>query len=113
MTEEQWKQVGTIFRRIHQVALPPGGFASLRKEAFDPEEYTRWVGAFETQLAQAQGEGAARPTVRSCGRARQSTAHRVVPTLDQRAGMLRSHPFPYVICHASGPGVGTTMWTVD
>ncbi len=31
MTDEQWKQVGTIFQRIHQVMLPPGGFASLRR----------------------------------------------------------------------------------
>jgi spectinomycin phosphotransferase len=100
MTEEQWKQVGTIFRRIHQVALPPGGFASLRKEAFDPEEYTRWVGAFETQLAHAQGRGAAQRTLRSCWLAHQSTVHMVVTTLEQLAGMLRSQTFPYIICHA-------------
>jgi spectinomycin phosphotransferase len=60
MTDEQWKQVGTIFRRIHQVRLPPVGFESLRKETFDPTEYTRWVRAFGTQLAHAQGRGAAR-----------------------------------------------------
>jgi spectinomycin phosphotransferase len=94
MTEEQWKQVGTIFRHIHQVALPPGGFASLRKEAFDPEEYTRWVGAFETQLAHAQGQGAAQRTLRSCWLAHQSTVHMVVTTLEQLAGMLRSQTFP-------------------
>ncbi len=55
MTDEQWKQVGSIFRRIHQVRLPPVGFESLRKETFDPEEYTRWFRAFETQLAHAEG----------------------------------------------------------
>ena len=32
MTHEQWKEVGTIFQRIHQVRLPPEGFSSLRKE---------------------------------------------------------------------------------
>src|SRR2546426_12440586 len=29
VTDKQWKQVGTIFKRIHQVKLPHGGFASL------------------------------------------------------------------------------------
>lgn len=49
MTDEQWKQVGTIFKQIHQVMLPPVGFESLRKETFDPTEYIRWVRTFETQ----------------------------------------------------------------
>src|SRR5260370_26616899 len=47
MTNEQWKEVGTIFQRIHQVMLPPEGFESLRKETFDPTEYARWACAFE------------------------------------------------------------------
>ena len=29
MTNEQWKEVGAIFKRIHQVILPPFGFESL------------------------------------------------------------------------------------
>jgi spectinomycin phosphotransferase len=29
MMDEQWKQVGSIFKRIHQVRLPPVGFESL------------------------------------------------------------------------------------
>src|SRR5947209_17373356 len=29
MTDEQWKQVGTIFQRMHQVMLPARGFESL------------------------------------------------------------------------------------
>src|SRR5437764_13715907 len=49
MTNEQWKEVGTIFKRIHQVMLPPFGFESLRKETFDPTEYPRWVHTFEPQ----------------------------------------------------------------
>ena len=36
MTNEQWKEVGRIFKHIHQVQLPPGGFPSLRTETFDP-----------------------------------------------------------------------------
>src|SRR5438876_9308596 len=45
MTNEQWKEVGAIFKRIHQVMLPPFGFESLRKETFDPTVYTRCVRA--------------------------------------------------------------------
>jgi hypothetical protein len=33
MTDEQWKEVGTIFHQIHQVTLPPEGFESLQIEA--------------------------------------------------------------------------------
>ncbi len=100
MTDEQWKQVGAIFRRIHQVVLPPVGFESLRKETFDPEEYTRWVRAFETQLAHAQARGAAQHALRSCWLAHQSTIHMVGTMLEQLAGMLQSQTFPSVICHA-------------
>src|SRR5439155_13114222 len=32
MTDEQWREVGTTFKRIHQVGLPPSGFESLRSE---------------------------------------------------------------------------------
>jgi hypothetical protein len=49
MTDEQWKEIGTIFKRIHQIMLPPFGFESLRKETFDPTEYIRWVHVFEAQ----------------------------------------------------------------
>ncbi len=100
MTDEQWKQVGSIFRRIHQVRLPPVGFESLRKETFDPEEYTRWVRAFETQLAHAEGRGAGQQERSACWPAHQSTIHMVVTTLEKLAGVLQSQTFPYVICHA-------------
>src|SRR5947209_5293923 len=37
MTDEQWKEVGSIFKRIHQAILPPVGFESLRKETFQDD----------------------------------------------------------------------------
>jgi spectinomycin phosphotransferase len=100
MTNEQWKQVGTIFKRIHQVILPPGGFASLRKETFDPTEYVRWVRAFETQHSHTQGRGAPERALRSSWVAHESTIHTVVTSLEKLAAVLQSRPFPYVICHA-------------
>jgi len=57
MTNEQWKEVGTIFKRIHQVMLPPFGFESLRKETFDPTEYARWVRTFEAQHLHSRHDG--------------------------------------------------------
>ena len=106
MTNEQWKQVGSIFQRIHQVMLPPGGFASLRKETFHPAEYVRWVRAFETSLAVAetqdsyiQGTRAWERALRSSWVAHQSTIHTVLTSLEKLAGVLQSRPLPCVICH--------------
>jgi len=101
MTDEQWREVGTIFKRIHQVRLPPEGFSSLRKEIFDPTEYARWVHAFETQHLQQllSGIGSSR-ALHASWVAHQSTIHTVVTSLEKLAGVLQSRTFPYVICHA-------------
>jgi spectinomycin phosphotransferase len=101
MTNEQWKEVGTIFKRIHQVMLPPEGFSSLRKETFDPTEYVRWVHAFETHHLHSRhgGSGSSR-ALRADWRAHQTTIHTAVTTLKKLAEMLKACPFPYVICHA-------------
>jgi len=100
MTDEQWKEVGTIFQRIHQVMLPPFGFESLRKETFDPTEYARWVRAFETQHAHSKSGGASQRALRSSWMAHQPAIHTVVTSLQKLAGVLQSRIFPYVICHA-------------
>jgi spectinomycin phosphotransferase len=101
MTNEQWKEVGTIFKRIHQVMLPPLGFESLRKETFDPTEYARWVRAFETQhLHSRHGGSVSERALRASWVAHQSTIHTVVTSLEKLAEVLQERPFPYVICHA-------------
>ena len=101
MTDEQWKEVGTIFQRIHQVMLPPFGFESLRKETFDPTEYTQWVHAFGIQHAQALDEGSAsKRALLSCWIEHQPTIDTVVTSLEKLAGVLQSRTLPYVICHA-------------
>src|SRR5437764_4122435 len=87
MTNEQWKEVGTIFQRIHQVILPPFGFESLRKETFDPTEYARWVHAFETQHAhEHSGASASQRALHSSWMAHRSTIHTVVTSLEKLAG---------------------------
>ena len=56
MTDENWQEVGTIFKQIYQVPLPSSGFRSVRKEAFDRTHYACWIHAFETQLAGSPGK---------------------------------------------------------
>jgi spectinomycin phosphotransferase len=101
MTDAQWQEVGTIFKRIHQVRLAPGGFLVLRKETFDPTAYTRWVCAFETHHLHARdgGSGAAR-ALRASWVAHQATIRTAVTALEQLAAGLQARPFPSVICHA-------------
>jgi spectinomycin phosphotransferase len=100
MTDELWKETGNVFQQIHRAPLLPAGFPSVRKESFDPTEYTRWVRVFETQQVQAQldGTGAVR-TLRASWMAHRSTIHTVVTSLDQLAAALQSRTLPYVICH--------------
>jgi spectinomycin phosphotransferase len=100
MTDEQWKEVGTIFKRIHQVMLPPEGFESLRKETFDPTEYVRSVRAFESQHAHSEGGSVSERFLRSSWVAHQPTIHKVVTSLEKLAGVLQRRSGPYVICHA-------------
>ncbi|HET8913993.1 MAG TPA: aminoglycoside phosphotransferase family protein, partial [Ktedonobacteraceae bacterium] len=99
MTNEQWKQVGSIFQQIHQVQFSPGDFASLRKETFDPTEYVRWVRAFETQPGHLQDQGTSVWALRSSWVAHQSIIHTTLTSLEKLAGMLQSRPSPCVICH--------------
>ena len=101
MTHEQWKEVGSIFQRIHQVMLPPVGFESLQKETFDPTEYARWVRTFEAQHLHARHDGSeASRAIRADWVAHQSTIHTAVTSLETLAGLLQRRAGPYVICHA-------------
>ncbi len=101
MTNEQWKEVGTIFRQIHQVRLQPSGFESLRKETFDPTGYTRWVHDFETQhLHSRHGGSKSSRALLADWRTHQSTIHTAVDSLEKLAEVLQSRTLPYVISHA-------------
>jgi spectinomycin phosphotransferase len=101
MTGAQWQETGAIFKRIHQVVLPPVGFESLRKETFDPAEYARCIRTFETQHAHEHSDGSAsQRALHSSWMAHQSTIHAVVTSMEKLAAVLQSRTFPYVICHA-------------
>ncbi|HLL78938.1 MAG TPA: aminoglycoside phosphotransferase family protein [Ktedonobacteraceae bacterium] len=101
MTDEQWREVGSIFRQIHQVALPPLGFETLYKETFDPTEYARRIGYIETKfILEPKPESAAQRAFRADWQAHQSMIHTGVTTLETLAGELQRRAGPYVICHA-------------
>lgn len=100
MTDGQWRAVGASLREIHQVTLPPGGFASVRRETFDPAEYVRWMRAFETEHIRAEGGSRAERALRAAWQEHQPTIHTALAALEDLAGTLRGRAGPYVICHA-------------
>jgi spectinomycin phosphotransferase len=101
MTNEQWKEVGSIFKQIHSVRLQPDNFPALRKEAFDPAEYTRWVHTFETQHLHSQyGESESARALRASWVAHQSVIHSALSSLEKLAEVLQSREFKNVTCHA-------------
>lgn len=100
MTDEQWRAVGAALRQIHQVALPPGGFASLRRETFDPAEYRHAAQAIEAKLARAEGGSEIEQALGEQWRQHQSAIHAMLTALNNLAAALRRRSGPYVICHA-------------
>ncbi len=101
MIDEQWKEAGRTFQRIHAVKLAPSGFESVRKETFDPSEYAQWVRTFEVQHLAASGEeSASRRALRSLWIGHERSIDMVVNALEKLAEVLRSRALPYVICHA-------------
>jgi spectinomycin phosphotransferase len=101
MTNEQWKEVGSIFKQIHSVSLQPDNFPALQKETFDPAEYARWVRTFESQHLHSQhgGSDAAR-AFRASWVAHQSAIHTGVASLEKLAQVLQTREFINVTCHA-------------
>lgn len=101
MTNAQWRELGSIFKQIHQTPVPAKGFASLRKETFDVADYTQWIHDFEAQRLHAEHDGGVpERTLRDDWLAHQSTIHGAVSSLQKLAGALQKQSGPYVFCHA-------------
>lgn len=101
MTNEQWKETGSIFKQIHSVRLQPGNFPTLRKETFNPAEYARWVHDFETHhLHMHHVESESARALHASWVAHQSVIHPAVSSLEKLAGVLQSREFKNVTCHA-------------
>jgi len=101
MTNEQWRELGSIFKQIHQTPVPATGFESLRKETFDVTEYVQWIHDFETRYLHVEHSGSVSERALCADwLAHQSTIHKGVDSLQKLAGMLQKHSGPYVFCHA-------------
>ena len=101
MSDEHWKTTGAIFRRIHELAVPPAGFDGVRKETFDPSGYTRSIANIDTCLATSGGRGR-KPerALRESWAQHRPTIYALLTSLDKLSGELRSQTRPHVICHA-------------
>jgi spectinomycin phosphotransferase len=101
MTNEHWRELGSIFKQIHQIIVPTELFQSLRKETFDAAEYVRWIQAFETQhLHSRHDDSASQRALRTDWLAHQDTIHMTIKSLEKLAGVLQKQSGPYVFCHA-------------
>ena len=101
MSEEHWKTTGTIFRRIHDVALPPGGFDGVRRETLDPSGYARSIENLERRLATfGDGDRKSELALRGAWAEHRSTIHALLTAMDKLAGVLQLQTRPHVICHA-------------
>lgn len=101
MTDDQWRRVGSTFKRIHQTVVPRYGFESLRQETFDPTEYAQQVHTVESELIHSRGgRSASEHALRASWMAHQTVIHTVVSTMKELAETLQKQALPYVICHA-------------
>lgn len=98
MTDQQWKELGAIFQQIHRVQLASHGLESLRKETFDPTEYTQWIRTFECQPRHARS--ASEHVLLSSWGEHQSTISTAVALLEALGNMLQKRVLHHVICHA-------------
>ncbi|SFJ59157.1 spectinomycin phosphotransferase [Paenibacillus sp. UNC496MF] len=100
MSAEQWKKMGTILRRIHQIALPPQEFKSIRRETFDSTVYVQGIRAIEDQLTRFEGGSTLENTLHASWVAHRLTIHDKLTSLEKLARSLKSQTRPLVICHA-------------
>jgi spectinomycin phosphotransferase len=101
MTNEHWRELGSIFKQIHQVPVPIEGFELLRKETFDAGEYIWWIRDFETQpLHVRDGGSVSQRALRADWLTHQATIHTAVNSLEKLAGVLQKQSGPDVFCHA-------------
>ena len=101
MTEDHWKVTGAIFRRVHEVPLPPEGFDGLRRETFDLSGYARSIESLDTHLATSEDGGRkSEQALRGAWAEHRSTIYALLTSMDKLAGVLGSQTNPQVICHA-------------
>jgi spectinomycin phosphotransferase len=101
MTNEQWRELGRIFKQIHTVPVPVQGFEARRRETFDPTAYARWIREFEAHYLHSQhNASASQQALLAEWQAQQSTIHQGISSMEKLAGVLQKRSEPYGICHA-------------
>jgi spectinomycin phosphotransferase len=100
MTAAQWSHVGATFRRIHEAALPPEGFAGIRSERFDPSEYATAVTELGDRFAQPPGDSPAEHEIRSLWVKYRSVTDEILVTMREFAEALQGPEFRVGVCHA-------------
>jgi spectinomycin phosphotransferase len=107
MTDEHWKEVGAVFKRIHrvgqvgQVGPLSQDFQLLRRETFDSAEYARQMRSLEVQyIANPSDRDVSERDLRSSWMAHQPAINAAITFLEGLAPVLRRRSGPYVICHA-------------
>jgi spectinomycin phosphotransferase len=101
MSSEQWFEVGSVFRRIHQIALPTGGFAGMRRETFDPSGYARWIETVESRHLPTAGEAdASVDALRALWVKERPRTHDLLAALTRLGATKQGQNPLYGICHA-------------
>jgi spectinomycin phosphotransferase len=100
MTDDNWRELGTVFRRIHGLPLPPEGFQLLREETFDPSEYRYWVRRIDSRVAAPEVGSEVERALTSAWLTYQPTIHSLVASMEKLGPILQERSGPRVICHA-------------
>lgn len=100
LTDEEWKNVGVGLKRIHNTALPPGGFESIRRETFDPTKYSSWISEFEAQQAELAGGTKNERRLRRLWVEHANVIAAGVDRMEEIGRMIRERNSTLVICHA-------------
>ncbi|MBA3823078.1 MAG: aminoglycoside phosphotransferase family protein [Ktedonobacterales bacterium] len=100
LTPDQWWAMGAALRQIHQTPIPVGGFATMRREAFEPARYRDHLQELMPQLSAAEDGDPLADMVRTSWRLHHATIQAALVTMAALAQRLREQATPYVICHA-------------
>ncbi|MBN9390243.1 MAG: aminoglycoside phosphotransferase family protein [Chloroflexi bacterium] len=100
LSETEWQATGRAVRQIHSVTLPPELAEEIRREKFQPEEYTGWMVNFEKDPANFPGKSEAERVITDCWTANRETIHKLLILMENLAARLRDQHESLVICHA-------------
>jgi spectinomycin phosphotransferase len=99
MSEQHWKELGHTLKEIQAVNLPSELFATVKKEAFDLQEYLK-LKDFDRQLADWKIRSTTEREFISGWQTRRQAILTILGNMEKLAEILRDSPRPEVLCHA-------------